>query len=130
MSFITLFYRKSFPIGLTKLAFESNYQPDLTAPGVNILAAWSPVRPESISKRSTPYNIQSGTSAAAAHIAGAAAYIKANHPSWSAAALKSALMTTGNQEKQRFAQFPQTSWHNLCVLYQCSKYQGTNKAQT
>ncbi|PON69945.1 Peptidase S8, subtilisin-related [Parasponia andersonii] len=71
-------------------------QPDLTAPGVNILVAWSPVGLQSSSQRSTPYSIRSGTSEATAHIAGAAAFVKANHPSWSAAVIKSALMTTAN----------------------------------
>ena len=74
-------------------------QPDLTAPGVHILAAWSPISP--ISKvpgdnRIAEYNIESGTSMACPHATGAAAYIKSFHPTWSPAAIKSALMTTGN----------------------------------
>ena len=74
-------------------------QPDLTAPGVHILAAWSPISP--ISKvpgdnRIAKYNIESGTSMACPHATGAAAYIKSFHPTWSPAAIKSALMTTGN----------------------------------
>jgi subtilisin family serine protease len=73
-------------------------QPDLTAPGVDILAAWSPVaRPSIDSKdtRSVKFNIISGTSMACPHTSGAAAYVKAVHPDWSPAAIKSALMTTG-----------------------------------
>ena len=31
------------------------------------------------------------------HVTGAAAYVKSLHPSWSVSAIKSALMTTGNQ---------------------------------
>lgn len=72
-------------------------QPDLTAPGVDILAAWSPVASMSVDptdKRSVPYNIISGTSMSCPHASGAAAYVKSFHPTWSPAAIKSALMTT------------------------------------
>ncbi|KAI0519103.1 hypothetical protein KFK09_006543 [Dendrobium nobile] len=64
-------------------------KPDLTAPGVDILAAWSP-----LSNPKVPYNIISGTSMACPHIAGAAAYVKSFNPSWSPASIKSALITT------------------------------------
>ncbi|KAE7996708.1 hypothetical protein FH972_001408 [Carpinus fangiana] len=72
-------------------------KPDLAAPGVNILAAWPPFFP--ITKvigdnRLLPYNILLGTSMACPHATGAAAYIKSCHPTWSPAAIKSALMTT------------------------------------
>ncbi|KAK1384910.1 Cucumisin [Heracleum sosnowskyi] len=72
-------------------------KPDITAPGVDILAAWSPVAPPSIyyaDTRSVNYNIISGTSMSCPHAAGAAAHVKAVHPDWSPAAIKSALMTT------------------------------------
>ena len=74
-------------------------QPDIAAPGVDILAAWSPLSPVSEVKgdnRMVPYNIISGTSMACPHATGAAAYVKSYHPTWSPAAIKSALMTTGN----------------------------------
>lgn len=73
-------------------------QPDLTAPGVDILAAWSPVAPPSSYEddtRSVEYNVISGTSMSCPHASDAAAYVKAAHPNWSPAAIKSALMTTG-----------------------------------
>ncbi|XP_062154118.1 cucumisin-like [Alnus glutinosa] len=72
-------------------------KPDLAAPGNNILAAWSPISPISEveeDKRALSYNILSGTSMACPHASGVAAYIKSFHPTWSPAAIKSALMTT------------------------------------
>ncbi|KAL6321258.1 hypothetical protein AAG906_016292 [Vitis piasezkii] len=72
-------------------------KPDVTAPGVDILAAWSPIAPPSVYQhdtRSTHYNIISGTSMSCPHASGAAAYVKATNPSWSPSAIKSALMTT------------------------------------
>ncbi|KAI3886995.1 hypothetical protein MKX03_022788 [Papaver bracteatum] len=39
-----------------------SWQPDITAPGVRILAAWSPVSIESTAGRSVDYNFVSGTS--------------------------------------------------------------------
>lgn len=73
-------------------------QPDLSAPGVNILAAWSEassVTGKEWDKRVVPYNIMSGTSMACPHASGAAVYVKSFHPTWSPSAIKSALMTTG-----------------------------------
>uniref|UniRef100_F6HP89 Cucumisin n=1 Tax=Vitis vinifera TaxID=29760 RepID=F6HP89_VITVI len=72
-------------------------KPDLTAPGVDILAAWSPIVSPSEYEhdtRTAQYNIISGTSMSCPHASGAAAYVKSIHPSWSPAAIKSALMTT------------------------------------
>ena len=74
-------------------------QPDLAAPGVDILAAWSPISPiseVSLDERKFSYNIISGTSMACPHASGVAAYIKSFHPTWSPAAIISALKTTGN----------------------------------
>ncbi len=74
-------------------------QPDITAPGVNILAAWSesdpPTKLSHQDYRIVKYNIYSGTSMSCPHVAAAAALLKAIHPSWSSAAIRSALMTTG-----------------------------------
>nr|GMD46228.1 subtilisin-like protease SBT4.15 [Ipomoea batatas] len=66
-------------------------------PGLNILAGFS--RLTSISgdiddKRTSDYNILSGTSMSCPHVSAAAAYVKSFHPDWSPAAIKSALMTT------------------------------------
>ncbi|KFK24826.1 hypothetical protein AALP_AA8G030100 [Arabis alpina] len=72
-------------------------KPDLSAPGLNILAAHSKLAtvtgyPEDT--RQTLFTIMSGTSMACPHAAAAAAYVKSFHPDWSPAAIKSALMTT------------------------------------
>ncbi|XP_058068830.1 subtilisin-like protease SBT4.3 [Magnolia sinica] len=74
-------------------------KPDISAPGVDILAAWSPKASISMllgDKRSSKYNIDSGTSMACPHVTGVAAYVKSFHPSWSPAAIKSAIMTTAS----------------------------------
>ncbi|KAJ6692873.1 SUBTILISIN-LIKE PROTEASE SBT1.7 [Salix purpurea] len=74
-------------------------KPDLIAPGVNILAAWTdaagPTGLES-DLRKTEFNILSGTSMACPHVSGAAALLKSAHPDWSPAAIRSAMMTTAN----------------------------------
>ncbi|KAA8550925.1 hypothetical protein F0562_002609 [Nyssa sinensis] len=72
-------------------------KPDLSAPGVNILAAWPPKTPPTsvpFDRRSVSWNFQSGTSMSCPHVSGAVALIKSAHPDWSPAAIKSALMTT------------------------------------
>ncbi|KAL8497372.1 hypothetical protein ACS0TY_020891 [Phlomoides rotata] len=72
-------------------------KPDMVAPGVNILAAWTgELGPSSLpwDHRRTKFNILSGTSMSCPHVSGIAALIKSRHPDWSPAAIKSALMTT------------------------------------
>ncbi|KAD7480401.1 hypothetical protein E3N88_03537 [Mikania micrantha] len=72
-------------------------KPDMVAPGVNILAAWTgDMGPSSLEadKRRVGFNILSGTSMSCPHVSGVAALLKARHPDWSPAAIKSALMTT------------------------------------
>jgi len=74
-------------------------QPDISAPGVNILAAWIPTEESSGTVPATmmpsQFNIISGTSMAAPHVSGAAAFIKSMNTAWSPSAIRSALMTTG-----------------------------------
>ncbi|GAA4706192.1 hypothetical protein GCM10023349_25270 [Nocardioides conyzicola] len=64
-------------------------KPDISAPGVSILAA---VAPPSNSNRK--YDLYSGTSMAAPHITGLAAFMQGVHPSWTPMEIKSAMMTT------------------------------------
>uniref|UniRef100_A0A0E0CS87 Peptidase S8/S53 domain-containing protein n=1 Tax=Oryza meridionalis TaxID=40149 RepID=A0A0E0CS87_9ORYZ len=72
-------------------------KPDLIAPGVDILAAWSGENPPSsirVDDRRVEFSIIYGTSMACPHVSGIAAMLKVARPSWSPAAIKSALMTT------------------------------------
>ncbi|KAK1583335.1 hypothetical protein Q3G72_022858 [Acer saccharum] len=55
-------------------------KPDITAPGLQILAAYSPIASDSFDKRSFKYKILSGTSMACPHVSGVAAYVKTFHP--------------------------------------------------
>ncbi|XVF78148.1 hypothetical protein PTKIN_Ptkin14bG0105900 [Pterospermum kingtungense] len=70
-------------------------KPDITAPGVDILAAYPPLSIDmDEDKRQVKYNVMSGTSMSCPHVAGVAAYVKSFHPDWSPSAIKSAIMTT------------------------------------
>ncbi|KAF2309166.1 hypothetical protein GH714_000978 [Hevea brasiliensis] len=72
-------------------------KPDVIAPGVSILAAWSEaVSPSQLEedKRITKFNIISGTSMACPHASGIVALLKAAYPTWSPSAIKSAIMTS------------------------------------
>lgn len=73
-------------------------KPDITGPGMNILAAWAPseMHPEFADDVSLTFFMESGTSMATPHLSGIAAIVKSLHPSWSPAAIKSAIMTTSN----------------------------------
>ncbi|XP_065871906.1 cucumisin-like [Euphorbia lathyris] len=92
-------------------------KPDLTAPGVDILAAWSQATTVTGSEGDTrvvPYNIISGTSMSCPHASAAAAYVKSFHPTWSPAAIKSALMTTAypmSSSRNTDAEFAYGSGH-------------------
>ncbi|KAE8713736.1 Subtilisin-like protein protease [Hibiscus syriacus] len=72
-------------------------KPDITAPGVSIIAAYSeavgPTEDDS-DKRRIPFTSESGTSMSCPHVSGIIGLLKSLHPDWSPAALKSAIMTT------------------------------------
>ncbi|XP_057429641.1 subtilisin-like protease SBT5.3 [Lotus japonicus] len=72
-------------------------KPDITAPGVSVLAAFTeaegPTNQE-FDQRRIPYNSVSGTSMSCPHISGIVGLLRTIYPSWSPAAIKSAIMTT------------------------------------
>ncbi|KAF0913837.1 hypothetical protein E2562_024922 [Oryza meyeriana var. granulata] len=72
-------------------------KPDITAPGVSILAAFTGLAgPTGLAfdSRRVLFNSESGTSMSCPHVAGIAGLLKSLHPAWSPAAIKSAIMTT------------------------------------
>ena len=81
---------------------EDIIKPDVTAPGVNILAGNTPT-PEGFSPPESGFPGEmfqsiSGTSMSSPHVAGLFALIKQAHPRWTPAEAKSALMTTSYQD--------------------------------
>lgn len=78
---------------------HSILKPDVTAPGVNIIAAYTgAIGPteQDFDKRRVPFNTMSGTSMSCPHISGIVGLLKTFHPDWSPAAIKSAIMTTAS----------------------------------
>ncbi|HEY8474272.1 MAG TPA: S8 family serine peptidase [Natronosporangium sp.] len=70
-------------------------KPDVTAPGVNILAGTTPT--PNLGAPGQLFMSISGTSMASPHVAGLLALIKQAHPDWSPAMAHSAVMTTARQ---------------------------------
>ena len=78
---------------------EDIIKPDVTAPGVNILAGASPF--PNLRDQPAPgqlFQSISGTSMSSPHVAGLFALIKQAHPDWTPAMAKSAIMTTAYQD--------------------------------
>ncbi|XP_042520494.1 subtilisin-like protease SBT5.4 [Macadamia integrifolia] len=71
-------------------------KPDITAPGVGVLAAINPTDVPAIT-----YNLMSGTSMSCPHVAGVSGLLKKLYPHWSPAAIKSAIMTTASTRDNR-----------------------------
>lgn len=71
-------------------------KPDVSAPGVNILAGFTPDATNSMPDEEFAY--LSGTSMSTPHVAGVAALLMQAHPEWRPSAIKSAMMTTARQD--------------------------------
>ncbi|PON85175.1 Subtilase [Trema orientale] len=79
-------------------------KPDIAAPGVDILASYTPLKSLTGLKGDTQFSkftIMSGTSMSCPHVAGIAAYVKSFHPKWSPAAIRSAILTTAKPMSRR-----------------------------
>ncbi|KAM1039631.1 hypothetical protein ACFX2C_029011 [Malus domestica] len=79
---------------------QSILKPDITAPGVSIIAAYTqatgPTDGEFDTRR-VPFNTESGTSMSCPHVSGIVGLLKTLHPTWTPAAIKSAIMTTARK---------------------------------
>ncbi|MER6730806.1 S8 family serine peptidase [Streptomyces puniciscabiei] len=71
---------------------DNALKPDISAPGVDILAARS-----QLTDGSGYYTSMSGTSMATPHVAGVAALLAQEHPDWTGARLKDALMSSSKR---------------------------------
>ncbi|KAM0009093.1 putative cucumisin [Helianthus debilis subsp. tardiflorus] len=90
-------YSMVMPLPVVALSRDDLNSPDIIAPGVEILAAYSSIgSPSGITwdKNFVEFSILSGTSMACPHVDVVAAFVKSFHPEWSPSAIKSALMTT------------------------------------
>ncbi|UWE10309.1 S8 family serine peptidase [Actinacidiphila bryophytorum] len=71
---------------------DGGLKPEITAPGVDILAA----RSKDSAEGEGPYITMSGTSMATPHVAGAAALVAQAHPGWTGQQIKDALVSTAH----------------------------------
>ncbi|XP_042500243.1 subtilisin-like protease SBT5.4 [Macadamia integrifolia] len=72
-------------------------KPDITAPGVSIIAAYTNATGPSgmtYDNRRVAFNSDSGTSMSCPHVSGICGLLKTLYPRWSPAAIRSAIMTT------------------------------------
>jgi hypothetical protein len=73
-------------------------KPDITAPGTQILAGYSPTPDPGSTPPGEFFAAIQGTSMSSPHVAGVFALLKQAHPEWSPAMAKSAIMTTAYQD--------------------------------
>ena len=92
-------------------------KPDVTAPGVQVLAGWTPQADQTTADNGPPGNLFAaiaGTSMSSPHSAGVSALVKASHPTWTPAMIKSALMTSSRadcrQGRRRHSRRASSTW--------------------
>ena len=72
-------------------------KPDVVAPGVNVLSSI----PHQFCSAASCFAFFQGTSMATPHLAGSAAVVKGQHPTWSAAQIRSAIVNTADKAYSR-----------------------------
>lgn len=82
--------------GPNPVAFDI-IKPDITAPGVQILAGYSPTPEPGSTPPGELFAAIQGTSMSSPHIAGVFALLDQAHPDWNPAIVRSAIMTTAHQ---------------------------------
>ncbi|KAJ4982426.1 hypothetical protein NE237_033263 [Protea cynaroides] len=88
-------------------------KPDITAPGVSIIAAYTDaIGPtgEVYDNRRLAFISGSGTSMSCPHVSGIAGLLKTLYPSWSPAAIKSAIMTTARTRDNEMEPIPNATY--------------------
>lgn len=75
--------------------------PNVSAPGVDVFAAWADDMPFSMYSAPADYAAISGTSMSGPHVAGSLALLTQAHPEWTPAMIQSALMMTALPGKTR-----------------------------
>jgi len=71
-------------------------KPNVMGPGFLIWGAWTPIAVDNAAYQGERFAMMSGTSMATPHVTGLSALLKAKYPTWSPAALSSALATTAD----------------------------------
>ncbi|XP_078163437.1 subtilisin-like protease SBT5.3 [Carex rostrata] len=110
---------------------EEILKPDITAPGVGILAAYSEATSPTgmaLDKRRVPFNSESGTSMSCPHIAGIAGLLKAMHPGWSPSVIRSAIMTTARVRDNKRMPISDSNFHRATPFSYGSGHVRPNRA--